>query len=91
MFLTQEVQTLKVAKKNIYFEKQQQQKMELALAEKKELWLLWDRLDTLDIVKYIQEAGFGQRNLDSLKNIQPWTLIIKLNSDKSGQRERSQG
>ena len=37
MFLTQEVQTLKVAKKNIYFEKQQQQKMELALAEKKEL------------------------------------------------------
>ena len=91
MFLTLEVQTLKVAKKKHILWKTTATKNGAALAEKKELWLLWDHLDTLGIMKYIQEAGFGQRHLDSLKNIQPWTLIIKLNSDKSGQREISQG
>ena len=47
MFLTSEVQTLKVAKKNIYVEKQQQEKMELLWQKKRNFdsfeitWILW--------------------------------------------------
>lgn len=101
MFLTQEVQTLQVGKKKTYTLKNninnKNKKMELALAEKKELWLLWDHLDTLGIDEMNPRGWFWAEKsrlteeysaMNTDHKIKFWQIRIKTKSGVSADSGR---